>query len=224
MSRLYLLFLFFIFEQSGVAQKLYRGIVVDSSSMMNLQGVHISVKHTSKVTASDVSGVFFIDARPTDTLVFSSIGYVPLELPLLFQEDALFILLSENKLLLQEIVIKSKRLYPNKIENRTKTAPRTMSGLEGVFSPFDYFWKLEREKRKLTRVVEENNKTQTFRQVVTDPDVKEIMKKEYDLTDELYFNLLLRFNQTHSAVHYYTDPDAIMEALHSFFEENRPEK
>lgn len=218
MSRLSFFFLFFLLTQSILAQKLYRGIVVDSASMVNLPGVHVRVKHSTKVIASDANGIFFIDARPTDTLMFSSIGYAPLELPLLFEEDALFILLSENKLLLQEIVVKAKRLYPNKIEDRTKTAPRAMSALEGAFSPFDYFWKLEREKRKLNRVVDENNKTQTFRQVITDPDVKEIMKKEYDLTDESYYSLIVSFNQSNHAVQYNTDPDAIMEALHSFFE------
>jgi hypothetical protein len=30
------------------------------------------------------------------------------------------------------------------------------------------------------------------------------------------------FNQRQSHVHYFTDPDAIMEALHLFFEKNQP--
>jgi hypothetical protein len=206
------------------AQQLYTGIVVDSAKLTNLPDVHVSVKHSGKITSTSLNGGFMIYASSTDTLLFSSIGYIPLELPLLFAEDALFVLMREDRIFLNEVIIKSTRLYPNKIEERTKTAPRTMSSFEGIFSPFDYFWKLEREKRKLSRIVEENNKTQTFRQVITDPDVKEILMKEYEVSENTYYQMLVLFNQQQSHVHYFTDPDAIMEALHTFFEKNQTGK
>jgi hypothetical protein len=129
-------------------------------------------------------------------------------------------MMREDRIFLNEVIIKSTRLYPNKIEERTKTAPRKMSGLDGVISPFDYFSGLEREKRKLTKIVEENNRTQTYRQVITDPDVKDILMKEYDVNEVTYYHTLMRFNQQQGHVHYYSDPDAIMEALHSFFAKN----
>jgi hypothetical protein len=203
------------------AQQLYTGIVVDSARLTNLPDVHVSVKHTGKITSSSISGSFMIYASATDTLIFSAVGYMPLELPLLFAEDALFVLMREDRIFLNEVIIRSTRLYPNKIEDRSKVAPRKMSTLEGVFSPFDYFWSLEREKRKLSKIVDENNRTQTFRQVITDPDVKEIMMKEYDVTEDGYYQTLVQFNQQQGHVHYFTDPDAIMEALHSFFEKNQ---
>lgn len=90
-------------------------------------------------------------------------------------------------------------------------------------SPFDYFWKLEREKRKLSRVIEENNRTQIFRQVITDPDVKTIMMEDHHIDEETYYNLIEKFNIQHPSIHYFTDPDAIMEALHGFFEKNKPD-
>jgi hypothetical protein len=203
------------------AQHLYTGIVVDSARLTNLPDVHVSVKHSGKITSTSISGSFMIYASRTDTLVFSSVGYITLELPLLFAEDAIFVLLREDRIFLNEVIIKSTRLYPNKIEERTKTAPRTMSGLEGFVSPFDYFWRGEREKRKLSKIVEENNRTQTYRQVITDPDVKDILMKEYELGEDTYYQTLVQFNQQHGHVHYFTDPDAIMEALHSFFEKNQ---
>lgn len=221
----FIFFLTFISLANGLsAQQLYTGIVVDSARLTNLPDVHVSVKHTGKITSTSASGSFMIYASPTDTLLFSSIGYIPLELPLFFAEDAVFVLLREDRIFLNEVIIKSTRLYPNKIEERTKTAPRTMSTLDGVFSPFDYFWSLEREKRKLTKIVGENNRTQTYRQVITDPDVKDILMKEYDVTEETYYQTLVQFNQKQSHVHYFTDPDAIMEALHSFFEKNQTGK
>jgi len=203
------------------AQKLYTGIVVDSARLTNLPDAHVSIKHSGKITSTSVNGSFMIYASPTDTLVFSTVGYITLELPLLFAEDALFVLMREDRIFLNEVIIKSTRLYPNKIEERSKTAPRTMSTVEGFVSPFDYFWKLEREKRKLSKIVDENNRTQTYRQVITDPDVKEILMSEYDLTENSYYQTLVQFNQQQGHVHYFTDPDAIMEALHTFFEKNQ---
>ena len=41
--------------------------------------------------------------------------------------------------------------------------------------------------------------------------------KEYDVNESSYFQLVEQFNRQQSHVHYFTDPDAIMEALHSFF-------
>lgn len=191
---------------------------MDSAKLTNLSDVHVSVKHSGRGTITNTSGSFLISAKPTDTLLFSVIGYKLLELPLLFEEDALFILLVENTLLLNEITIRATRLYPNKINDRTKIKPRTMTSLDGFISPITYLSKLEREKRKLLRVVEENNRTQTFRQVITDPDVKEILMRDYEVSEEIYYHTIENFNLQHAAVHYFTDPDAIMEALHSFFE------
>ncbi len=215
---------FLLVSNTVVAQKIYRGIVVDSASLTNLRDVHILVKNEGRGTATNSSGSFLISAKVTDTLVFSAIGYHSFVLPLLFEEDALFILLRENTLLLSEITITAKRLYPNKIEDRAKVAPKKLSPISAVVSPFDYFWRLEREKRKLFRVVEENNRTQTFRQVITDLDVKEILMKDYEVTEDMYYQLIAEFNQQHAAVHYFTDPDAIMEALHTFFEKAEARK
>ena len=93
-----------------------------------------------------------------------------------------------------------------------------MSALQGVISPIDYFWKLEREKRKLARIVEENNKAQTYVQVITDPVVKDIMMKAYSLTELVYYERLALFNQQYASISYSSDPEEIMESLHAFFQ------
>ena len=197
---------------------MYSGIVVDSIKLTNIPDVHIRARNSWKLTSTLPDGSFVIQASALDTLVFTAIGFIPTEIPLLFAEDALFVMMREDRILLNEVVIKSKRLYPNRIEDKTRAAPKTMSTLQGIFSPFDYFWSLEREKRKLTRIVEENYRTQTFRIVITDPDVKAIMLKEYAISEDTYYNLVVQFNQEQSHVHYFTDTDAIIESLHTFFE------
>jgi len=222
--RIFFLFCFLSLTGSIRAQQLYTGIVVDSATLSNLPDVHISVKRTGKITSTLINGSFMVYAATMDTLIFSAVGYITTELPLMFAENTLFVMLREDRIFLNEVIIRSTRLYPNKIETRTKTAPRKMEALEGFFSPFDYFSGLEREKRKLAKVVEENNRTQTYRQVITDQDVKEILMHEYDVSEETYYQTLVNFNQNQTHVHYFTDPDAIMEALHTFFEKSQSGK
>jgi hypothetical protein len=199
------------------SQKMFRGIVIDSASFEELPNTIIHVKNSERRTISSPQGSFTITANENDTLIFTMLGYQPLELALLYEEDVMLIRMSEQVKLLDEITIRATRLYPNEIVNRTKTAPKRMSALEGVFAPFDYFWKLEREKRKLARIVEENNKAQTYVQVINDPVVKDIMMKAYDLTELNYYERLATFNQRHASISYSTDPEEIMEALHTFF-------
>ena len=202
-----------------VAQKVYRGIVVDSATMKNIPDVHIAIKNSPRGIAATQDGSFQLSARPTDTLIFTSLGYKPLVLPLLFEEDAIMVLMKENVQLLANITVKATRLYPNKIEDRTREEPKRMDPLQAVISPIDYFfWREERDRRKLAKYVRENNRTQTYRQVITDPDVARIMKETYNLSDEKWYALVVKFNETRIEVRYYTDPDAIMEELHTFIE------
>lgn len=202
------------------AQRIYRGIVVDSASMVNLPDVHVSVLNTTRGVVTNANGGFVIQALPADTLVFTALGYKALLLPLLFEDDAMMIMLRENIQLLPDITIRSTRLYPNTIENRTHSAPRPLDSFSAVTAPFDYFSRREREKRRLVRLVEMNNRTQTYTQVITDPDVKRILVDAYELTDEEYYASVVEFNQKHMAVQFWTNPDAIMEALHEFFSRN----
>lgn len=202
------------------AQNVYRGIVADSITLNNMSGVYVNVKGTHRVSISTRDGTFVIAAKPSDTLVFRMMGYKSLLLPLLLQEDALFVLLSEDQIVLQGVVIRGWRLYPNKVEDQTIEKPTTRSILTntGGLSLFDYFWKLERERRKLKKIAEEENKSQTYRQVITDPAVKDIMMKDHHIDETTYYHLLAKFNVERRMVQYFTDPDAIMISLHEFID------
>lgn len=203
------------------AQNVYRGIVADSITLNNMAGVFINVKGTNRVSISTNDGTFVIAAKPVDTLIFRMMGYKSLLLPLLLQEDALFVLLSEDQIMLQGVVIRGWRLYPNKVQDRTIEKPLTKSILTstGGLGPIDYFfWKLERERRKLKKIVEEENKSQTYRQVIADPAVKDIMMKDHHINETTYYNLLAQFNVERRMVQYFTDPDAIMISLHKFID------
>lgn len=215
--RFLLFFLLLTLSLHLKGQQSYRGVVVDCVSMAGMTGVYVAIKGSAKATVTNQSGLFTLNATPVDTLIFSYLGYVTLELPLFFEEDALFIRMREQSRMLQEIVIKATRLYPNEILDRTRVAPRKMDGYQALQSPFTYFSKTEKEKRKIYRYVEESNKTQTYIQVISDPVVKEIFTKDYELTDEEYYELLASFNQRYQTIQYATNPEDIMEALHAYF-------
>lgn len=212
-----LFIILFAISTATYAQRTYRGLVVDSVTMAALPDVHVTIKNSSHGTFTNVSGIFTLSCGVTDTLILTAIGYMPTELPLLLEEEDLFIRMSEQTMVLPEITIKATRLYPNQIADRTHSALRKMDTYQALESPFTYFSKTEIEKRKLYRIVTENNKTQTYVQVVTDPDVKKIFMDDYELTDEEYYDLLAKFNESYKDIQDATNPDDIMEALHSYF-------
>lgn len=202
------------------SQNFYHGIVADSITLSNLAGVYINVKGTNRISVSNSNGTFLVSARSTDTLIFRMVGYKPLLLPLFLQEDALFILLSKDQIILQGVVIRGWRLYPHKVKDITIEKPVTKSILTntGGLAIFDHFWKVERERRKLKKIVDEENKSQTYRQVITDSAVKDIMLKDHHIDETTYYHLLAQFNVEQRMVQYFTDPDAIMVALHEYID------
>jgi hypothetical protein len=201
-------------------QNIIRGIVVDSVSFTALSGVHVTVKNSIQGTSTNSQGFFSIPAQPTDTLLFSLVGYSSVDIPLLFEEDGFLIRLHEKSNVLPEIIIKGTRLSPNDIIRTPRVLPKPMSAGEGVFSPIDYFSKWQREKRKLLKLIQENDRTITYLQVVNDQEVRETIMEEHSLTEQAYYELLVKFNQQSSNVLYSTNPQEIITSLKTFFTRN----
>jgi hypothetical protein len=201
-------------------QNIIRGIVVDSVSFTALSGVHVVVKNSIQGASTNSQGFFSIPALPTDTLLFSLVGYSSVEIPLLFEEDGFLIRLHEKPITLKEIVIKGTRLSSNEIIRTPRVLPKPMSVGEGIFSPIDYFSKWQREKRKLLKLIQENDRTITYLQVVNDQEIREIIMEEHSLTEENYYELLVKFNQQSSNVLYSTNPGEIITSLKTFFTKN----
>ncbi len=93
-------------EQPATAQTVTEkisGIVKDERGEP-LIGVHISVKDATYGTVTDINGQFALEAKTTDVLVFSYLGYVTREVAIQGQKN-LTITLQENQQLLDEVVI-----------------------------------------------------------------------------------------------------------------------
>ncbi|MBA4054275.1 MAG: hypothetical protein C0490_06150 [Marivirga sp.] len=214
--------LLFIITFSGVAQKVTRGIVMDSVSFKVLAGVHVRIKNSDRGTVTNTSGVFNIAAKATDTLVLSLVGYNPLELPLLFEEEDILIRLGERIRILKEITIRGTRLYESEIVRSPRTQPRKMSAADGFSSPWEYFSRGQREKRKVVKLINENDRIKTYIQVINDQQVREDIMDAHGLTEVEYYNTLAKFNQQSGDVLYATDEYIIINSLRSFFKEMHP--
>jgi hypothetical protein len=186
-----------------------------------LPAVFVHVKNTSRSLLVDTTGIFTIKTRRIDTLIFSHVGYKSIEIPLFFEEDAILIRMAEKITLLNEVTVKSRKLYPNEVNPRKSRAPRTVILLESLAAPWEYFNKREKEKRKLALLMQENDRIRTFMEVVCDPLIKEELMTDHEVSEIMYYDLLVKFNQQKFPVIYSNDADAIITSLHDFFEKNK---
>ena len=85
-SRFCFLFLSFILITVGVYAQTVKGTVSDSESKP-VSGATVSVKGTSKATATNAAGSFSINAASNDTIVVSSVGFVTMEVPVNGRND-----------------------------------------------------------------------------------------------------------------------------------------
>jgi hypothetical protein len=199
---------------AALSQAYYQGIVVDSLTLAALPGAHIQVKNSAKGTRTTEKGVFSIVAKPADTLVISMVGYYPTEVPLLFEESGILIRLSEKVNLLDEVTITAPHI--TEITRTYRLPPKAMEA-SALGNPFDYFSRWQREKRKLQQVVEENNRTFVYVQVVNDPEVRERLMEEFNLSEPEFYKLLVQFNKQSGNLVYSTDSRTIIESIKNFF-------
>jgi hypothetical protein len=202
---------------SGVAQKMTHGIVVDSVSLTALQGVHVKVKNSDRGTSTNSKGEFYIATQPTDTLLLTRIGYNDLAVPLLFEEEDILIRLKERVRLLKEITITATRLRASEIVRATRTMPRKMSTADAFSSPWDYFTRGEKDKRKATKLINENNRIRTYVEVIHDQLVREEIMDELNISETEYYVTLAAFNKQSQDVLYSTDRQEIITSLKTFF-------
>lgn len=216
-----LLLILLAFVQAAQSQKTTRIIVVDSVTFEPLPAVFVQVKNINRGMLTDNAGVLTITTQRTDTLVISHVGYNEVILPLFFEEDAILVRLSEKVMLLREVTVSSRRLYPNEVNPRRSNLPQTATWAGSLASPWDYFNKREREKRKLARLMIENDRTKTFMEVITDPSIKEELMLDHSISETEYYDILVKFNQLKFSVIYSNDAEKIIEALHDFFSKNK---
>ncbi len=86
------------------AQKRITGRILDGESNTGLPGATIQVKNTTKGASSDADGAFAIEAKETDVLIISSIGFMPKEITVGNQSVINVTLQTDSKSLAEVVV------------------------------------------------------------------------------------------------------------------------
>ncbi len=225
----FLLFtILYLVATSGYSQKLLKGIVVDSASLINLSGVNIKVKHTNRGTSTNAEGIFMIVATEKDTLEVSYVGYAKMLVPVYLEDETLFVRLREESLLLKEVVIKDIGFHLNqkytKSPTLTSTKPLKAGSSGGIGVNFSYFSKLEKEKRKLVKIMADNEKVKIYLSIVNDPDVKSDIMDRYAISEEKFYDLLSIYNEKNKEIMYSSNSGLILNSLVSFFQNQTAKK
>lgn len=217
----FFIILFLFIGVTGFSQNRTRGIVVDSISLKALPGIHVRIKNKPGGTTTNAQGVFILPTTPADTLVLTFVGYYKLELPLLFEEEDILIRMSEKAVLLDEVTITANRILPSEIVRTKRTMPTAvMEKGQGFSSPIDYFSKWQKEKRKMVKFINENDRIKTYVEVINDQLLRESIMDEHELSENVYYNLLAKFNEQNRLLTYSKDPIEIADALQAFFRKN----
>jgi hypothetical protein len=210
---------------SASAQKTLKGIVVDSITLNAIPNVSVKLKGTLYGTITNVNGVFSIKVKETDTLVFSSVGFDRIELPVYFGDEVMFVRLTQQVIMLREVTITgrpeaAKKQLPS-LKLKSKSMPwggaMPNSG-GGAAVNLDYFSKREREKRKLAKLNAELAQTQTYVEIVTNTEVKQELMDRFSISDSTYYKILTHFNEQHQEVTHSGNQGDILTQLFSFFE------
>src|SRR5258708_539632 len=207
---------------SANAQKLIKGIVVDSVSLENLQGVHIKVKNSPRATFTDAKGIFILLVNTRDSLTFSYVGYAKVIAPVYDQDEIMFVQMHEQSTVLHEVVILDKPLLLEKyIDSPTlrETRPLHAAGIN-----FSYLTKAEKEKRKLVEVTKELEQARIYVEIVTDPELKRQIMEKYSISEARFFELLAAFNENNRDVMYSANANIIFYSLYTYFENSLNKK
>jgi hypothetical protein len=195
------------------AQKVVKGMVVDSATFSPLPYVNIQLKSSTRGTSTDTQGNFSILASEKDTLLFTLVGYQRLELPLFDYEPGLIRLTEQVTQLKPITIVDSKFGNPYDGLFDEQNALRARHKL-----PF-YMSKAKKEKIRFDRLKAENVLVKTYVDlVINNPQTKNGLMKKYSLTEDQYYKTLTKFNEKYYNVMYYLTSAELESFLNKFFE------
>jgi hypothetical protein len=207
--------LFVLLHIHAKGQIAISGMVVDSVTMDALPATTIRLKKAKTGTTTNDQGFFSILSPAYDTLIISRIGYETLAFPFFSTEKDILILIREQATTLKEVVV---NVYgEQKVLHSAPRQVRTMNAGEAFSSPFTYFSKTEKEKRMLARLQVEQQKVQVFLDLITRPQFKAEITDQFSISEEDYYDMLIKFNTENKAVHYLKDPEEIKKRIIAFF-------
>ncbi|HCW07773.1 MAG TPA: hypothetical protein DGG95_10465 [Cytophagales bacterium] len=224
-SKLLVAFLFIALSFSAFSQRTLKGIVVDSVTLNGIPNVSVRLKNTRFGTITNAQGVFSLRVQETDTLIFTSVGYIRQQAPVILDDEIMFIRLVQEVIMLKEVTVFGrpealKKELPS-LKLKSKSTPwlgAVPNYGGGAAVNLGYFSKAEREKRKLEKLKVELASTQTYVEIVTNPEVKQELMDRFSLSDSTFYKILTHFNEQHREITHSGSQSQILNSLFAFFE------
>ena len=201
-------------------QKLIRGFIIDSASFAPLGYVNIKIKNSQRGTSSNGKGEFSISTVKGDTLIFSLVGYNSEEFLAAELDETIIIRMAVKIKQLDPITIIGRKDKPVRPIRMTPKSNLGYYGPNGGGFNLGYFSKLEREKRKLSKVMEAHERIKNYIAVVCDPDIRVRICQEFSLSDDEYYGLLAKFNIQNLNRSYDLTSAEWITVLRDFYSEN----
>jgi hypothetical protein len=118
---------------------------------------------------------------------------------------------------LQEVTVTGYSESANKHPG-TPRVIHTLPAGEMFHSPFTYFSRTEKDKRKLLRYRNQQARIQVYADVVADPQLKQDIMSQYSIDEEQYHRILVQFNTTNKQAQYMTNENEIIDLITAYFE------
>ncbi|MBN3519003.1 hypothetical protein JYB62_03230 [Algoriphagus lutimaris] len=199
----------------ALAQVSYSGNVLDANDKNYVEGVLVEVIGKEDTDSTNVRGYFNVQAQAGDTLRITYPGFIEQNL-VLSSERFLQIQIQDRARLLPTFEVKAEpysfRFKDGKLvlvdpneEASTSNKGQVTAGYrdspEGgiaIAGAISYFTKKSRNEREYAKKLEYLKRRAGYLQVVDSDSVRNILKEDYNLANDEWDPLIIKFNQMHA--------------------------
>ncbi len=193
-----------------------------------LHGVHVFSKKRHAGMITNKQGFFHLKTYADDTLIISHISFISQKLYLSEFKDpsiSVVITMKPKVFILPEITIYSdtiaKYLYRKHgtpiVVSPPPVRPEVDVPIGSIdYGPLSYFTKEAREKRKLLKIYQGEQRDYTYIKTITSDSVRNVFMDRYGLTRKEYDRFLVFFNTRITPVNRY-NKNEIIHQMHDVF-------
>lgn len=213
-------------------------LVADSATLKPISSVTVRLNNSFRGTITNEQGYFLMDVSEKDTLTFSIVGYYSKKVAAKEIEQKSVVYLTQAVQMLKTVEFSGtinissmlpKLDAPSAYQNpayQVENDRPVVLGFQGfqTFGP-GYIarggdLKPSKEERKLEKVKKENAAAKGYVQLVNDPEVKDKIIKDYNLTETQYYDHLATFNQKNKDFIYNLDDSEVVHLIFAYFAAN----
>lgn len=213
-------------------------LVADSASLKPIAFVTVRLSNSYRGTITNEQGYFAMDVKAEDTLTFSIVGYNSKKISAKEIEKTSVVYLSQAVQILKTIEFTGvielppwlPKLDPPSAYQNPTYQPQTDRPVVLGFQGFQTFGpgyiarggdlQPSKEERKLEKIKKENKAAKGYVALVNDPEVKDKLMKDYNLTETQYYTHLANFNQKNKDFIYDLDDADVVHLIFVYFAEH----